>query len=236
MNKYDAKNKKLVDAWKSTDSVMVKREIENMLVKYNKPFIHTFIAGKADDLQESRDLFNECAKSIVSRLEKFDPINGQVKFITYWAWGMRKALTDYFYWKTKYSIEITDCTIMSKNHTEDGGYGIMNNIPSYDKSYEFSVDDILDVKVLNTRDKDILKKFYAMDLNQEQIGQLLCVSGSRIQQLMEPALEKLHRYYKCRESKFIKFADTFKMHRTSYRSTRGKRRSNRTLTHAVGLD
>ena len=232
MNSYSKKNRKLVEAWNKADSVVIKRRIELSIVELNTPFICKAIGGRAYDKQDSDDLFNECAKSVIDALENYDQTMGKSEFLSYWVWHIKKAISSYYYWKNKYAVEIVDSTIMGKNHQADGTYGILEDQPVYDEEYEISIDDILRSGVLYDKEIDVLKKFYGLEMNLAQIGQTLGVSGSRVQQMINPALIKLHKYYKNRESKYIKFPLSWRRERTVRNSTR--RKSQSTQNRPVG--
>jgi len=212
MRDYDTKNKQLVASWNATKDIRVKREIEDMLVKHNTPFIYKFITKYKHEVYETDDMYNECAKTVIIALRDYDQTLGKSKFISYWSWKMRSALCNYFYWVGKRCVEINDSSIKGKYHSQDGTYGVLADIPVYDEDYEFKINfsDTLDIKSLDDREKDILTKFYALGFNKEQVGESLGLSGERIRQLMQPALDKLYNHYG-KESKYTKFVDEFNM-------------------------
>jgi len=191
MRDYDTKNKQLVASWNATKDIRVKREIEDMLVRHNRFFLYKVSSKYPHEIDEIDDLFNECAKSVIPALQQYDQTLGKCKFISFWVWKMRSAIGHFIYHKEKCNAEIMDCTIMGKNHTQDGNYGILADQPAYDSRPDDTVDKLLDNPIINDRERRICKAFYSELLSVDQISHMEGVSKQMISLIMAGARKKL---------------------------------------------
>jgi len=143
------------------------------------------------------------------------------KFISFWSYYIKHAVSQYFYWRTKYSEEIPDCTIKGRNNAQDDNYGVLDDQPIHDKDYEHGVEAILSNDAIDDRERGILQNLYGHELNMAQVASLLSVTPSRVQQLVSKALKKLHHAYKS-DGQYVRCATEWKMQRTGYISSKRK--------------
>ena len=191
MSRYDKKNEKLVSAWNATEDIQVRREIEGMLVEYNKHFLYRVCSTYPHEIDEIDELFNEASHSVIKALTDYDETQGAAKFISFWAWKMRGALGNYMYWKEKYSTEINDNRIKGKHWASDGNYGVLIDQPHHDKAYEDGVEKIIRGVALSERERRVVLNFYNQRLSEEQIAQMEYCSKQNISLILLGARKKI---------------------------------------------
>lgn len=186
MNKTE-KTKLLVSAWKITLDGVVRRKIENLIIKEHEGFYRS--AVKVDvRFCDKDDLLNEVRMTLVDALRDYDESRG-VTFLTYWAYKMHGAVSVFWRDYVKHKNNSLD-----KELSED--FYMKDLIGGKDKEYEFDVKNIINrCKTLNEKEQELLIDFFKYGFRLGIFAQRWGVSKQAVSQLKIKALAKMRAFF-----------------------------------------
>lgn len=182
--KYNIINKILVDKWKSTNDVYIKRKIENKLIKVNIKLIKGYVFSFSQNFSILDDLNQIAYLSIIKALQSFDNTRG-TSFNYWWAYFVHSTLSEY--------VRFGNRTI--KTNPE---YTSTKNLDEYGADVEekplYSFEEMIECNTLDDRERFVIIMYYKNNLTFSEIASRINRSKQRSCNIRNTALAKIKKY------------------------------------------
>lgn len=164
----------LYRAWEvwGKSSIGYKREIEGLILKKLDAFIRGFIT--VNNKEDRDDIYNEICRSLPGSLGSWNPSRGK-KFTSWWAWGIKKAITDWSYEKRKES-KLFEKDSPAINGKDCAGMRLLGK--------------------LSMKQRKAVEMYVLYEYAYRDIGRLLHVSPSRAGRIINESLNKMRKQCK----------------------------------------